>query len=355
MEPFADLRIVDLIGLQFVQSTMDSLTQLTLGAAVGEAVLGKRIGRRALLWGAVGGTLPDLDVLLKYGDPVMDFTYHRSFSHSIFVLSLLTPIVVWLILKIHPSSKRHSKKWALMIWLVFMTHVFLDCLTVYGTQIFWPIWNHPVGLGSIFIIDPLYNVPLIVGVLATLLLRQDNRWKYRMNIVGLTLSSVYLVWSVSAQHYVFKIVEESLDRQSIQYRQLLVSAAPLNTLLWRVVAIKHDGHYYEGFYSLLDRSEDVSLQEHESQNDLLTKVGHSWPVKRLIWFTKGYFKIWEDSDEIIMSDLRMGMEPNYVFSFAIAKNSNPQSWPISTERIQQSRDLAVLKKVWQRIWSPPMG
>src|SRR5210317_1849174 len=103
---------------------MDSLTQLTLGAAVGEAVLGKKIGRKALLWGAVGGTLPDLDVLVKYADPVMDFTYHRSFSHSVFVLSLLTPIFVWLILKMHPKSRRYRQQWVMMVWLVFMTHIF---------------------------------------------------------------------------------------------------------------------------------------------------------------------------------------------------------------------------------------
>ena len=65
---------------------MDSLTQITLGAALGEAVLGRQVGRKAMLYGAVCGTLPDLDVLLKFGDPVMDFTFHRSFSHSIFVL-----------------------------------------------------------------------------------------------------------------------------------------------------------------------------------------------------------------------------------------------------------------------------
>lgn len=334
---------------------MDSLTQITLGAAVGEAVLGKKIGRKALLWGAAGGTLPDLDVLLKYGDPVMDFTYHRSFSHSIFILTLLTPLFVWLILKIHPDSKRYAKKWALMLWLVFMTHIFLDCLTVYGTQIFWPIWNYPVGLGSIFIIDPLYTIPLLVGVLAALLMRHDNDWKYRLNIAGLALSSLYLVWSVSAQYYVYRMVENSFDRHSIRYRQLLVSAAPLNTLLWRVVVIKDGGHYYEGFYSLLDQSDDVSLREHTSQNELLIGVEQSWPVKRLKWFTKGYYKVWQNSDEVIISDLRMGMEPNYVFSFAVGRKSNPHVLPMSAERIRQSRDLAALKKVWQRIWSSPMG
>ena len=44
---------------------MDSITQAALGAAVGEGVLGRRIGNRAPIWGAVLGTLPDLDVVFN--------------------------------------------------------------------------------------------------------------------------------------------------------------------------------------------------------------------------------------------------------------------------------------------------
>ena len=71
---------------------MDSLTQLTFGAACGEAVLGKKIGRKALVWGAVLGTLPDLDVFIPLGGPVNDFVYHRGFSHSLILLALLSPM-----------------------------------------------------------------------------------------------------------------------------------------------------------------------------------------------------------------------------------------------------------------------
>ena len=96
---------------------MDSITQLALGAAVGEATAGRQAGRRALLWGAVCGTLPDLDVFIPLGDAVRDFTYHRSASHSLFVLAALTPLMVWLILKLHPGTREHrnpaedQKRW----------------------------------------------------------------------------------------------------------------------------------------------------------------------------------------------------------------------------------------------------
>ena len=118
---------------------MDSITQITLGAAVGEAVLGKHIGNRAILWGGIFGLLPDLDVLIPFGDAVKDFTYHRGFSHSLFVLTALTPIFVWLVMKVHPSTAQYRNRWFSLVFLSLITHVLLDCLTVYGTQILWPL------------------------------------------------------------------------------------------------------------------------------------------------------------------------------------------------------------------------
>ncbi len=89
---------------------MDSLTQIALGAAVGEAVMKHKVGRKASLWGAICGTLPDLDVLIPMGDAVKDFTYHRAESHSLFYMTLVTPLLVWIILKIYPQTKIYWKQ-----------------------------------------------------------------------------------------------------------------------------------------------------------------------------------------------------------------------------------------------------
>jgi len=167
---------------------MDSLTQAILGAAVGEATLGRRLGNKALLWGAVLGTLPDLDVLYPFADPVSAFTWHRGPSHSIFVLAALTPLLVWLILKLHPQTANYRRRWYLLVLLVFGTHVLLDCFTVYGTQALWPLPLPPVGWATIFIIDPLYTLPLAVGVLAAAMLRRHPDRAWRWNLAGLALS-----------------------------------------------------------------------------------------------------------------------------------------------------------------------
>ncbi|PLX94497.1 MAG: hydrolase [Desulfuromonas sp.] len=330
---------------------MDSLTQLTLGAAVGEAVLGRKVGRKAALWGAACGTFPDLDVFLPFGDAVRDFTYHRSFSHSLFVLTLLTPFFVWLILKLHPKTALQKNHWALLVWLVFMTHILLDCFTVYGTQIFWPFWNYPVGWGSIFIIDPVYTGPLLIGVISALVLSRNSDRGQLLNRAGLVVSSIYLAWSIGAQTYVTAAVERSLSSMSVPYEKLLVSAGPLNTMLWRVVVMKPDGNYYEGFYSLLDGSPEVTLSLHESRKELLEGLEGQWPVQRLRWFSKGFYKVWLHDGEVIISDLRMGVEPDYVFAFAVAKAGNPRALLAAIQRVPANRDLDQLKKAWQRIWS----
>jgi inner membrane protein len=172
---------------------MDTVTQIALGAAVGEATLGRKVGKRAMLWGGICGLFPDLDVLIPLGDAVKDFTYHRSASHSLLVLALLTPVFVWLILKIHPQTRIHLKKWGLLVYLAFATHVILDCCTVYGTQIFWPLRTPPVMWSTIFIIDPLYSIPLFVGVLAGLILSRKTRRGHTINAACLSLSTLYLL------------------------------------------------------------------------------------------------------------------------------------------------------------------
>ncbi|HAB26726.1 MAG TPA: metal-dependent hydrolase, partial [Xanthomarina gelatinilytica] len=76
---------------------MDSLTQIVLGAAVGEAVLGKKVGNKAMLYGAIAGTIPDLDILASYvTDTVTALEIHRGFTHSIFFSVFFAPIFGWL-------------------------------------------------------------------------------------------------------------------------------------------------------------------------------------------------------------------------------------------------------------------
>ena len=331
---------------------MDTVTQIALGAAVGEATLGRQVGRRALLWGGFCGLFPDLDVLVPLGDAVKEFTYHRGPSHSLFVLAALTPLFVYLIRKLHPQTARHRFGWYALVYLAFATHVLLDCLTVYGTQILWPLSTPPVMWSTIFIIDPVYSVPLFIGVLAALILKRKKGWGHTISTACLILSTVYLVWSAGAKLYVNNLAHESLKRQNIGYDRLLTVATPFNTLLWRVLAMDADG-YHEGFYSLLDKSRDVRFIHYKSDKDLLDGLDDHWPVRRLQWFTHGFYAVSQLGQNIVMTDLRMGAEPSFVFRFKVGQVGNPHPIPSKSARVTDERNWKQLKSVWTRIWNEP--
>ncbi len=142
---------------------MDSLTHIVLGAAVGTAVLGRKAGLRAAVIGAACNTLPDLDVFIAQGDPVRDLTFHRAETHALFWLTLAAPAIAWLVARLNRRVDASYREWLLLVWLSLMTHPLLDAFTVYGTQLWLPFSDYPVGIGSVFIIDPLVTVPMIAG------------------------------------------------------------------------------------------------------------------------------------------------------------------------------------------------
>ena len=334
---------------------MDSVTQVALGAAIGEVTLGRRVGRPALLWGGICGLFPDLDVLVPYANAVKAFTYHRGPSHSVFVLTVLTPLFVWIIDKAHPHTAEYRRRWYILVFLAFVTHILLDCLTVYGTQIFWPLPTPPVMWSTIFIVDPVYSIPLFFGVSAALILSRKRSRGHTVNAVCLALSTLYLLWSLGAKVYVTHLAHTSFNRQGISYQNLLTIPAPFNTLLWRVLAMDNTG-YFEGYYSLLDDTRDVEVKHYPSDSDCLEDIDHQWSIKRLQWFTHGFYSVRRVGDDIVITDLRMGMEPAYIFRFKvgkIGKTNGRRVKAVKPKRVRGQVGWEHLGWVWQRIWTEP--
>ena len=183
-------------------------------------------------------------MFIPMGNPVSDFVYHRSFSHSIFVLGALTPIFTWLVLKLHPILRPNRRQVLLAVLAVLYTHIGLDSITVYGTQIFWPISSYPVSIGAIFIVDPLYTLPLLIGSVCYLLIRNNPLGRITNNL-GLIVSSLYLVWAISAQAYVKSISLDNLTAKNLPTKNVLVTL-PHSTpffgelSVWIIITIRSD-------------------------------------------------------------------------------------------------------------------
>ncbi len=367
---------------------MDSLSHIALGAAVGTAVLGRRLPLRAAAWGAVCGTLPDLDVLWSHGDPVRDFTLHRAETHALFYHTLAAPLLGWLIARVHRHTRADFRRWTLLVWLALVTHALLDAFTVYGTQLLLPFSDYPVGLGSIFIIDPLYTIPLLAGMTAALQLRKRPELARRANALGLAASLLYLAWSAAVQSHVEGIVHRSLAATGEDRGRMLVTPTPFNTLLWRVVVMEQGG-FREGFVSLCDDSDRVELARYPSRSDLLAPLQHDWAVQRLAWFAKGFYVVTvapaetrvalgsagtlpqllgavatasagettgNSLDHVVIADLRMGQVPWFVFAFAIAATDGVHTRAVPPRQLPVERPAGdVLGWLWRRIWTEQAG
>jgi inner membrane protein len=294
---------------------MDSVTQILLGASVGVAVMGRRTALwKSALWGGVAGLLPDLDVLLDHGDPILNMIRHRAESHALLLLALWAFPMAWVVCRIHRQMPLYGRWWwAIMLALV--THPLLDLMTIYGTQVFQPFTDEAYGLGSIFIVDPLYSLPLLWGVVAALRIKTVGR-ALAINGGALAFSTAYLVWSALGQAGVAQHARLSLQALNLPSESLLVTPTPLNTLLWRVVALDGD-QFHEGFYSWLDGDRTIRFVAHPRGGALAAQNADHPQIQRLARFTDGFFKVHTQGDRLVVTDLRMGQEPDYVFAFDI--------------------------------------
>jgi len=317
---------------------MDSVSQAALGAAVGVVVMGRqRPFWQSALAGALVGTLPDLDVFIDKGDAIRDMVLHRAETHAYLYQLLASPLIAFA-LAVVTRSRELFLRWWLMVLLGLFTHTLLDSLTVYGTRVWLPFDDRPVGQGSLFIIDPLYTLPLLLGLLLSGLARGPAR--RRWTAWGLALSTLYAGWSVAAQAHVTAKVMQPPEATGLDRSQVLVTPAPFNTVLWRIV-LRGEESYHEGFYSLLDPlvepGRPIRFREHDRGGRLEAKTAGFKGANMIRDFSKGFYALADDGRYATITDLRMGLHPFYSFSFAFAEH---QSEPLGEiEPIRRARRM----------------
>lgn len=313
---------------------MDSLTQLVLGAGVGTAVLGRRIGpRRAALAGAVVATLPDLDVLWPFDDPVDAFVLHRSATHSLVIQALATPLLGEAVRLVFRGLRdRRWQAWA-AVYLCLSTHALLDAFTVYGTQLLWPLSDHPFGIGSVFIIDPLYTLPLLAATAWALCIRAWTPRFGRVLAAALLLSTGYLGWGVAAQRIAEGRATALLSGAGIEPSRLLATPTPFNSLFWRVIAV--DGDRYLNLYvPVLGGDGAITVYGHPLGTGCL--AGNA-AADRLARFAHGFVRAEREGAAWRVADLRMGLTPNYVFRFEVAGTADGRPVATDPQRIRGAR------------------
>lgn len=331
---------------------MDSLTQALLGAATFSAVMDRHIGKKALLIGAAAGTLPDLDVVLSpiFSDAAF-MTVHRSVSHSIVLAVVLSLILgaafYWLWKKKHPMSS-----WLLAFFISIFSHALLDWCTTYGTRILSPFHDHAFSLNIIHVFEPVYTFILFVVVGRQVV---SKRSTVRTTILGLVVSTMYLMWAGTSKMMVMRHAKEQIKAHDIYYSDMVVSPTPLNTVLWNII-VRTEGGYYFANHSLFDNTGHIDFQFVESEFEAIKGLEDIPEIKYYLQYCDEFPLVVEDDEVTRIYAAKFGPvnysgEPEFVMPLCISKDEEPRIW-IDSE-MNGYGPVKSWRRVWNRLFSNP--
>ena len=306
---------------------MDSLTQIVLGASVAEATLGKKIGNKAIVLGAIAGTIPDLDIVTRFFvDDLTASVMHRGFSHSLIFPFVAAPILAWILKKIYYNYSDVSfNDWFKMFFLAIITHPLLDAQTTWGTQLFWPFeWR--VAVENIFIIDPIYTLPFLTFLILTAFQDRLSKKRRLFNSLGLIISSAYLLITLSFKGVAHYNIAKGLEENNIEYKDINTRATYFNSILWSS-QIELEDSYIFTYYSLFDKSKPIFTKKFPKNHNMLQPFINEKKIQQLIILSNGHYLMTNENDELIFWNLKLGLKgfdenaSPYIWSYVI-KNNN---------------------------------
>ena len=321
-----------------------------MGAAVGEAVLGRKIGNKAMLYGAIAGTIPDLDVISSFfTDTVTALEIHRGFTHSIFFSVLFAPICAFIITRY--DRYKNIKDWSWLFFWVFITHPILDAQTTWGTQLFWPL-DIRLAFKNVFVIDPLYTLPFLVFLILAMRQKKEAKKRRFYNNLGLLISSIYLILTLVLKGFAYQEFSEELAAQNIPYKTLNTKPTPLNTILWSA-NIETERSFLIGYSSFLDTSA-IQFSRYPKNHYLLGDLVDHPKVKRMVAISKGFYTVNKLNNVLYFNDLRFGLlsiqpdSENFVFKYKITVDE--KGTPFFIEEPKEKRDgKKLLSDLWIRV------
>lgn len=329
---------------------MDSLTQIVLGIATAELVAGKKLQNKTFLYGAVLGTIPDLDIVVgKFMSDVEGVAIHRGLSHSLLFFVFLSPILGWVISKIE-KNKISFKSASLLAFWCLVTHVFLDLFTSWGTQILWPL-DYRFALKTIFVIDPLYTIPLLISLIFVWK-NKDSLIRRKYVIRGLAISSSYLLLTCILKLFAVSQFEKALQNENLFYQELIVKPTAFNCILWNANISTSEG-YYLADYSVFD-SQPIRFTLYSKNKKLEEKLVNSYDFQSLKKISEGWYLVTEQNNRLYFNDLRFGLlndspeNPQFAFSYRMIPMSD--GIYLAEEVPKAKRDgKALLEKIFTRL------
>ncbi len=285
---------------------MDSLTHFTIGACMGEAFAGKTVGKKAMLWGALAQSLPDIDFIASFWMKTSsNLLAHRGFTHSFLFCILITPLLAMLAESIHRPHNIPLWKWLLFFGVAIFFHIFIDAFNNYGVGLFEPFSHQRISFNAIYVADPFFSIWPAIACTALIYLKSRITLRKHWWRMGLGVSTFYLLYCLFNKGNIDMDVKYILNKQQINYTRYFTTPAPLQNWLWYVVA-GNDSGYHVGFRSVFDSKKEIEFQYFPRKDSLLLPFEDHKDVQQLIRFSQQFYTVEKWNDTLMFNDLRFG-------------------------------------------------
>lgn len=273
---------------------------------MGEAFAGRTVGKKAVLWGMLAQSIPDIDFIsASWLNTPSALLAHRGFTHSILFALIVSLLFALIAERWHRPHNISFKRWLLFFGIAITTHIFIDAFNNYGVGWFEPFSHYRISFNAIYVADPFFSIAPGIALVMLFVLRQKNKtrkfwWKF-----GLGISFLYLGYCVINKTIVNHDVKQLLVKQNIPHTRYFTTPAPLQSWLWFVVS-GNDSGYYVGYRSVFDHTKKLQLEYFPRHTSLIDSMRSKKDVQQLVRFSQQYYTIEKKQDTLIFNDLRFG-------------------------------------------------
>lgn len=334
---------------------MDSLTHIVLGACIGELILDKQAGRKAILWGALAQSVPDIDFVAGMWMPVStELLAHRGITHS-FVFALVASFFLALVAaRWHKAEPITLRKWFWFFLIEIACHLLLDAMNNYGIGWFEPFSSTRVSFNVLYVADPLFTILPLLSFVFLLFLKADHHHRIRWARAGVLVSTIYLCFALTNKYTIDKQVQSDLKMVSNKEVNYFTTPTLLNNFLW-FIAVEDSLGYHIGYRSILDGPVPFKLNYFPKNESFLNPVHDHKEVMELKKFSQGYYTVEHWGDTLVFNDLRFGQtngweNPDSRFAFHYYL-SHPEENDLIVQRGRFEKfNMNSAMWMWNRIW-----
>lgn len=151
---------------------MDTISHGFAGSVFARSLAERPAARIALILGAVGAMIPDLDFL--FFETRLDYLReHRGWTHSFLVMPFLA-LAIALLVRAFDRRTRLVSLW-LFAAVGVTSHILFDWITSFGTMFFTPLSRKRYSLDWVFILDPIFTTIVLAALVLAIVFRSRGR------------------------------------------------------------------------------------------------------------------------------------------------------------------------------------